>query len=530
MPRATIPARAAVEVTPKPAADRAILIGTPETIPALRRQLEAASGMVLPVGCLVLAEDGSVPDRVSGLAPVEGLDSLARARDGLGARVAVVCLPSSMWSQARRVRAELARAGISERVVPPLAELLTRAPSPPYTGLATAPVLDFAALIGREPHAIDHERVGSLMQGRRVLITGAGGSIGSELARVVASYSPSLLVLMERSENALFEIDRRLGERLPGVPRRAVLHDVVEAESTRRLVADLAPDVVFHAAAHKHVPLMEDHPAHAITNNLLGTRAIADAAAAAGTQRFVMVSTDKAVNPTSVMGATKRLAELYVADLHARLRLAARGGETPTCFSMVRFGNVLGSACSVLTIWAAQLAEGGPLTVTDPRMTRYFMTIPEAAALVAQAAAMSDPASDRAGVFVLDMGQPVRILDLAERFLRAHGVEPRLIPAGAPDAQPVSDALPTVGIHCTGIRPGEKMHEELAYSTEDLSPTDHPGIRAWRGGPDVAIDMAHAVDRLARVRSSTDRLAVLDALRRYTPTLSAPTSPLRKAV
>ena len=530
MLRTTIPARAAVAVTPKPAAERAILVGTPETVRVLRRQLEAAPGLVLPVGCLLLTEDGTGPDGVPGLARVEGLDSLARARDGLGARVAVVSLPSSMWSQARRVRAELARAGIAERVVPPLAELLSRAPCPGQVGPTIAPVLDYAALIGREPHAIDHDRVGSLIEGRRVLITGAGGSIGSELARVVASYSPSLLVLMERSENALFEIDRRLGERFPGVDRRAVLHDVTEAEGTRRLVGDLVPDAVFHAAAHKHVPLMEDHPAHAITNNLFGTRAIADAAAAAGTGRFVMVSTDKAVNPTSVMGATKRLAELYVADLHARLRRGRPSGAVPTCFSMVRFGNVLGSACSVLTIWAAQLAEGGPLTVTDPRMTRYFMTIPEAASLVVQAAAMSDPTSDRAGVFVLDMGRPVRILDLAERFLRAHGVEPRLIRADTSDALPVSDALPTVGIHCTGIRPGEKLHEELAYSTEELAPTDHPGIRAWRGGADASIDMAEAVDRLARVRSSTDRLAVLDALSRYIPTLAARTSSYRAAV
>ncbi len=530
MPRAAIAGRPVVEVTPKPGAERAILIGTPETVPVLRRQLEAAPGVVLPVGCLLLSEDGTEDDGVPGLSPVTGLDALVQARDGLGARVAVVCLPAAMWSHACRVRAELARAGIAERVVPPLTELLTRPPVPPHRGPSAAPVLDYAALIGREPHAIDHERVASLFEDRRVLITGAGGSIGSELARVVTSYSPSMLVLMERSENALFEIDRRLGERFPGVPRRAVLHDVVEAESTRRLVTDLAPDIVFHAAAHKHVPLMEDHPAHAITNNLLGTRAIADAAVEAGVQRFVMVSTDKAVNPTSVMGATKRLAELYVTDLHARLRRDARASEEPTCFSMVRFGNVLGSACSVLTIWTAQLAEGGPLTVTDQRMTRYFMTIAEAASLVAQAAAMSDPACDRPGVFVLDMGKPVRILDLAERFLRAHGVEPRLLRPDQSDAPTIPDTLPTVGILCTGIRPGEKLHEELAYSNEELAPTDHPGIRAWRGMADAPIDIREAVDRLTRIRSSADRRAVLDALRRYIPTLSAPTTRFRQAV
>jgi len=276
-----------------------------------------------------------------------------------------------------------------------------------------APRIDLAALIGRTPHEMDREAVGRVLRGRRVLITGAGGSIGGELARVAAEFEPSLLVLMERAENALFEIDRQMARHFPGVQRKAVLHDVVDAEATLRLCQKITPQVVFHAAAHKHVPLMEDHPAHAVTNNLFGTKSIADAAVAVGAERFVMISSDKAVNPTSVMGATKRLAEMYVRGLGGEIAnrkspIANEGQGTR--LSMVRFGNVLGSAASVLTIWAQQIAEGGPLTITDPRMTRYFMTIPEAATLVVQSAALE---AGGVGVFVLDMGEPVRIVELA---------------------------------------------------------------------------------------------------------------------
>ncbi|MCI0548653.1 MAG: polysaccharide biosynthesis protein, partial [Candidatus Rokubacteria bacterium] len=209
-----------------------------------------------------------------------------------------------------RVRADLARLGLPERFLPPLSELLESPPAvqrPP--GLASSTVLgtraDLAELIGRTPHAIDHGAVARLLTGRRVLITGAGGSIGAELARVVATFCPEQLQLMDRSENALFEIDRVAARLAPNLARRSILHDVADADQTLALLVDLRPHVVFHAAAHKHVPLMEDHPAHAVANNLFGTKSIADAAAAVGAERFVFVSTDKAVNPTSVMGATK---------------------------------------------------------------------------------------------------------------------------------------------------------------------------------------------------------------------------------
>lgn len=326
-------------------------------------------------------------------------------------------------------------------------------------GLAGAG-LDLAALIERKPRPLDQRAITRCLAGRVVMITGAGGSIGSELALTVARFGPARLLLVERAENPLFEIDQEVGRVFPDLPREAILHDVTRADHTMDLVGRTRPAVIFHAAAHKHVPMMEDHPAEAVENNFYGTRSIADAADRFGVERFVMISTDKAVNPSSVMGASKRLAELYIRHLNGRSR---------TTYSMVRFGNVLGSNASVLTIWAKQLQRGGPITVTHRDMTRYFMTIPEAAGLVLQAGALSGEASGGTGgeVFLLDMGEPARIYELAERFLRQQGFEPGV----------------DIPIEVTGVRPGEKLFEELAYHSEDMSPTAHAAIRIWKTDP-----------------------------------------------
>jgi O-antigen biosynthesis protein WbqV len=375
--------------------------------------------------------------------------------------------------------------------------------------------MNWADLIGRTPHAIDRNAVAATLTGKRVLITGAGGSIGSELARIVAGFDPAQIVLVERSENALFEIDRELAERTPHIPRRAILHDITDADATLRQFTALRPQVVFHAAAHKHVPLMEDHPAHAVTNNFFGTKSVADAALATGVARFVLISSDKAVNPTSVMGATKRLAEIYVQALHRQGRAVSANA---TRYAAVRFGNVLGSACSVLPIWSSQIDRGGPVTVTDERMTRYFMTINEAATLVVQAAAQTPTHSgdaDSAALFVLDMGQPLRILDLAQRFIRARGFTPALDTRAH---TPAESGEPILRLAITGVRPGEKLHEELAYDRERLAPTAHPGIRAWVGDAGDRANLPALVADLALVRGGeTPRELVLDAIRRHVP-------------
>jgi len=503
---------------PCPLASPAVLIGTRESVRELIGQLGAAASPPRAVGC-VLVEP--VPPALRGHPVLGSIEDLPAIVARMGVRLGVVSLPSSMGPDIRRVRAALAALGVAERFVPPISELLSRSP----TGGAHTPAhsVDTEDLIGRTPHGIDRRAVGRLIEGKRILVTGAGGSIGSELVRIAATFRPERILLMERSENALFEIDRQLARRFPGVARAAIMHDVTDADRTLRLLVEHRPHVVFHAAAHKHVPLMEDHPSHAVENNFFGTKSIADASLAVGAERFVMISSDKAVNPRSVMGATKRLAEMYIQGLHAGTRGAAapRDGASPTAFCMVRFGNVLGSACSVLPIWSGQIAEGGPVTITDPRMTRYFMTIHEAATLVIQAAAMTRAEAPGAGVFVLDMGEPVRILDLARRLVEASGFEPVVLGTDADTDAPGASERARLEVRITGIRPGEKLHEELAYAAEQLAPTDHPGINVWIGAAENIPNLATLVSSLATVRASHDPCAVIEAIRRHIPTLDA---------
>ncbi|XVJ58202.1 MAG: polysaccharide biosynthesis protein [Tepidisphaera sp.] len=477
---------------------KAVLIGTSSTLPLLSEQLALLPNAPTCVGHVLT--EGSTD------AAFDTLESLPRLVASVKPDLAIVSLPQDASALARRVQTLLASLGLPQRDVPPLSELIARpAAAAPAASLATT---NWADLIGRRPHAIDRRAVAETITGKRVLITGAGGSIGSELARIVASFEPSLIVLMERSENALFEIDRELAERFPKVHRKAVLHDVTDADATLRHFTNIRPNTVFHAAAHKHVPLMEDHPSHAVTNNLFGTKSVADASLATGVTRFVLISSDKAVNPSSVMGATKRLAEIYVQALHRQGRAVS---PTATRFAAVRFGNVLGSACSVLPIWASQIERGGPVTVTDERMTRYFMTINEAATLVVQAAALTGDVP-AAPLYVLDMGEPLRIFDLAHRFVRSRGYTP----VTADDEDPAS-----MRITLTGTRPGEKLHEELAYDRERLAPTAHPGIRAWLGDAGERANLPALVADLSLVRSETSRETVVEVIRRYVPEMKS---------
>lgn len=505
-----------------------VLIGTTATVRALSAQLAGWRDAVIPVGCILInrfdacRSSGASDDGIAGgiLPPLLGFtDELAGLQAKYRFKAAIVSIPAAMQTQTRRIRALLQQLTITERFIPTFEDLLAPIQTGPASpGSSLRPVLDVPALIGRTHWGVDKAAVGRIIKGKRILITGAGGSIGGELARVVAGFAPSSILLMERAENALFEIDQQLGRRFPAVQRQAVLHDVVDQPATHRALAQLKPDIVFHAAAHKHVPLMEDHPSHALTNNLFGTRSIADASLAAGVERFVMISSDKAVNPTSVMGATKRLAEMYVSAL-----ASTRGVSTR--FSMVRFGNVLASACSVVPIWSQQLAEGHPVTVTDPRMTRYFMTIPEAATLVVQAAALDQPAGS-APVYVLDMGEPISILEMAVRFLRQHGyeaaIDSKTIPAAAksdgyklPQIEDLQDAA-GYPLQFTGARPGEKLYEELAYTAELLNPTAHPAIGRW--ARNTTTDAAAMIAELEQLRTTaSEKKAVIAAIRKWVP-------------
>jgi FlaA1/EpsC-like NDP-sugar epimerase len=348
-------------------------------------------------------------------------------------------------------------------------------------------------LLGRKPVVMDSVEISEMLQGRCVLVTGAGGSVGSEICRQVAQHHPSQLILLERAENNLFNIELELRGRHRDLNCLACIGDVCDRNRLRAVFQSYRPHVVFHAAAHKHVPMMEWNPGEAIKNNVFGTRKVADAAHGAGCEAFVLVSTDKAVNPTSVMGASKRVAEMYVQALSQTSR---------TKFVAVRFGNVLGSAGSVVPIFKAQIAAGGPVTVTHPDMKRHFMTIPEASQLVMQASAMG-----RSGeILMLDMGEPVRIAALAEDLIRLSGFEPGI----------------DIAIEFTGVRPGEKLYEDLAFDAEKMEKTRHEKIFVGKLGPCGLPEVEAKLEGLSRVTGSTSLDDVRGALAAAIPEMREP--------
>lgn len=318
--------------------------------------------------------------------------------------------------------------------------------------------LNIEDLLGRPQASLDRASMAELIGGRRVLVTGAGGTIGSELCRQIAAFKPATIVLLDNSEYQLYSIDMEIGETAPDLLRRPILADVRDKDRMERIFAVERPELVFHAAALKHVPMVELHPDEGALTNVAGTRVVADACRAHDVRAMVLISTDKAVNPSSMMGATKRVAESYCQALDLA---EAAGGAERTRFVTVRFGNVLGSTGSVVPLFQRQLAAGGPLTVTHPDMTRYFMTVREAVELVLQASVQGvADNTDQGKIFVLDMGEPVKIIDLARQIILLAGLQPDI----------------DVAIDITGPRPGEKLFEEILHASEELVPTPHPGI------------------------------------------------------
>ena len=353
-------------------------------------------------------------------------------------------------------------------------------------------------LLGRPQTALDRAAMARLIEGRRVLVTGAGGSIGGELVRQVSEFKPAEIGLLDHSEHALYVVDRETAERYPELPRRAVIADVRDRERLTQIFKEIRPELVFHAAALKHVPLVEDNVIEGAATNVLGTVNVADLAHGTGTKAMVLISTDKAVNPTSVMGATKRIAESYCQALDLR-----RGG---TRFVTVRFGNVLGSTGSVVPLFQKQLAAGGPLTVTHPDMTRYFMTVREAVELVLQASALGIGADAGIGrrdgkIFVLEMGEPIRIMDLAEQMIRLAGFRPGL----------------DVKIEVIGPRPGEKLFEEVFHGSEAPVPTECPGVLLAAPRAGDARELAAAIAELREACRRGDRDRVLALICRLVP-------------
>jgi FlaA1/EpsC-like NDP-sugar epimerase len=413
----------------------------------------------------------------------------------------IIAMPSASGKTIREYVTICEDAGVRVRIVPGIYELLGG-----NVRLNQLRDVQIDDLLRREPVQTDTAQVEALLRGKRVLVTGAGGSIGSELCRQILRCCPSSLVLLGHGENSIFEIHNELRVELaspdsPCPPDRRptlvpVIADVRFAERLQAVFNAQRPQVVFHTAAHKHVPLMEDNLADAITNNILGTLRVVEASAMAGVDHLVLISTDKAVNPTSIMGATKRIAELIV-------QAAARTTGRP--YVAVRFGNVLGSRGSVVPFFQKQIAAGGPVTVTHPDVRRYFMTIPEAVQLVLQAATMGCGSE----VFVLDMGEPVRILDLARDLIRLSGLEPDR----------------DIEIKFTGLRPGEKLFEELFNTGEDYGRTVHEKIFRYRNGHAASEDEVSLSVALGAILSAAqcgDEKAMLNGLRTLVPEYAPP--------
>ena len=424
--------------------------------------------------------------RVGGVAVLGPLDEAAHWARVHGITHLVIAMPSATPAQRRRALDLAVTTHLPVLTVPGAAELLEG--GTPQTVRDVRP----EDVLGRQPVTLDEGGISECLSGRVVMVTGAGGSIGSELCRQVARYGPRRIVLAELSEFALYTIEQELTAAFPAVPLVRLIVDVKDLEGLRAAMRAWRPDVVFHAAAYKHVPLMEEDNAQiALRNNTVGTWHAARAAAESGVERFVLVSTDKAVNPTNVMGASKRGAERVISHLAAQV--AAQGGRTR--FMAVRFGNVLGSSGSVIPKFKEQIARGGPVTVTHPEITRYFMTIPEAARLVVQAAVMGEGGQ----VFVLDMGEPVRILDLARDMIRLSG-----------------HALEDIPVVFTGLRPGEKLYEELLADDDTTVPTDVPRLRVARmQAPPPAAEMDAWLSRAATAPMDAD--AVRAFLREQVP-------------
>lgn len=357
-------------------------------------------------------------------------------------------------------------------------------------------------LLGRPQQPLDRNAMTALVHNKRVLVTGAGGSIGSELVHQIADIGPTELVLVENSEFALYLIDREISQHTPEMTRHAVIADVRDRDRMDQVFAHYKPELVFHAAALKHVPLVEDNPFEGILTNATGTRNVADACEAAGVNVMVMISTDKAVNPTNIMGTTKRLAETYVQALDLR-----RGNADGTRFVTVRFGNVLGSTGSVVPLFQKQLEAGGPLTVTHPDMTRYFMTIREAVELVLQASALgvSGHATD-GKLFVLDMGEPVKIVDLARQMIRLAGLKPDK----------------DIEIQFTGTRPGEKLFEEIFHGAEPPVPTTAPGVLLASPRTQNVDDVRAILIELDAAARAEDREALMTGIAKLVPEYAPP--------
>ena len=465
-------------------ATRTILVGAGEAGVAVARQLRLRPDLGLdPVG-FVDDDPNKQGQRIHNLDVLGGVDDLPELIATHEPEQLLICIQTPPADLVRQLGEMAATAGIEVRKVAGLAQVVAGS-------MELRPrAIELEDLLHRDPVATDLAGLDRLVAGRVVMVTGAGGSIGSELCRQLLARRPSTLVMVEQAENALYQIEMELMPEAETTELVCAIADVVDRQRIREVITTHRPDLVVHAAAHKHVPMMEANPVEAFKNNVVGTRTLVDACADGGVDRFVLISTDKAVNPTSVMGATKRAAERYV---------VAKAAEIGRPYSAVRFGNVLGSSGSVVPLFRRQIDMGGPITVTHPEVRRYFMTIPEAVQLVLQTAVMGTSGD----IFVLDMGEQIKITQLAEDLIRLSGLR----------------LGQDIDIEYVGLRPGEKLYEELGLSSERALSTEHPKIYRWQTAGEIpAVDLAAQLEGVP-----FDQALVLRYLRRLVPEFETPT-------
>ncbi len=394
-----------------------------------------------------------------------------------------IAMPSATHQERRRVVQACSGTKIRFRTVPSITDIASGKLS-----VSQIRNVDINDLLGREAVELDLDLIEAFLKDKTILVTGAGGSIGSEMCRQVCNFNPKLLLLIEQAENPLFYMERELRKQFPEIPIKAIVCNITDKVRVEGIFAKYKPEVVIHAAAHKHVPLMELNPGEAIKNNVVGTQTVADAANNYGSTNFVMISTDKAVNPTSIMGSSKRIAEMYIQDLSR---------TSKTHLVTVRFGNVLDSDGSVVPTFKKQIVEGGPVTVTHPEMKRYFMTIPEASQLVLQAASMGKGGE----IFVLDMGEPVKIEDLARELITLSGFKPG----------------EDIEITYTNPRPGEKLFEELSIEGEDMQRTRHPKISIWKNIPMDRDRLRAGINELVKVAQTQNYKEIVEKIKELVP-------------
>lgn len=433
----------------QPVRRRAIVVGAGDAGQMVVRELRHRLDVGVDVMGFVDDDPAKQKKRIGNLTVFGTTKDLAKLAEELFVDQVIIAIPSAPPTEIRRIVDICKQAEVEVKILPGLFELIDGRVS-----VSQLREVSLEDLLGREQVDLDSSSIAQYIEGKRVLVTGAGGSIGSELCRQIMRFEPEELILLGRGENSVFTIHQELLRRPEPLKLTPVIADIRDHQRMANLFAKHRPHVVFHAAAHKHVPLMELNVSEAVTNNVGGTRTLAKLSDEFGVERFVLVSSDKAVNPTSVMGATKRIAELVIQDM---------ASQSHTNFVAVRFGNVLASRGSVIPIWRQQIAAGGPVTVTHPEVTRYFMLIPEAVQLIMQAGAIGAPGD----IFVLDMGKPIKILDLAHDLIKLSGLRPGQ----------------DIAIEFVGLRQGEKLHEELLTQEEGLTKTSYRKI--FVGKPQV---------------------------------------------